>query len=192
MKKQESTIAVIGIGCRFPGSSNSPNDFWRFLCTKGNGVVPIPDDRWDANAYYHPDYTRAGKINVKWGGFLRDIDKFDAQFFKISAREAQRLDPQQRLLLETSCEALDDAGQNVAALFGKDVGVFIGISGHDYGDIGMTPSERVHITGHTITGGAASIAANRISYVFNFTGPSFAMDTGMIPSSVSLYLKSCS
>ncbi len=177
MSAKHDPIAIIGIGCRFPGGAASPEQFWEYLCRGGNGITEIPPDRWQADAYYHPDSTVAGKISVKWGGFVEDIDRFDARFFNISPREAVRMDPQQRMLLETSYEALEDAGQDVHSLAGRDVGVFVGISAHDYGDLEMGSSEHVHITGQTITGGANSIAANRISYVFDFRGPSWAVDT---------------
>lgn len=181
-------IAIIGMGCRFPGNANNVDEFWEKVLVVGKDAVgAVPKDRWDADALYHPDYTLAGKISVKTGGFIDDIDKFDPQFFGISPREALRVDPQQRILLETAYQAMEDAGMPLHEWAGKNVGVFVGISSHDYGDIAMHPSEHVHINGHTISGGAASIASNRISYVFDFRGPSFSVDTACSSSLIALH-----
>ncbi len=181
-------IAIIGLGCCFPGGSNSPDEFWDKVLSEGrDAVTEIPPDRWDVEAYYHPDYTIKGKISVKWGGFIDDVDKFDPHFFGISPMEAVRMDPQQRKLLEASYQAIEDAGLRLKDLKGRRVGVYIGLSAHDYGDIGMTPTEHPNITGKTISGGSASIAANRISYVFDFRGPSFTIDTACSSSLVALH-----
>src|SRR5687767_6617442 len=96
-------IAIIGIGCRFPGASDAAA-FWRLLHDGGDAVREVPADRWDSNAYYHPDAAMPGKMNTRWGGFLDNIDKFDAKFFRLSPREAIRMDPQQRLMLEVAWE----------------------------------------------------------------------------------------
>lgn len=177
-------IAIVGVGCRLPGQSNSPKEFWQMLMNKIDAVVDVPADRWDKDAMYHPDYTVPGKINVKQGGFIDEIDLFDAQFFGISPIEAVRVDPQQRILLENVYMAAEDAGVKVEDLWGSKTGVFIGISAHDYGDLQHAYSERTNLGAQSMQGGASSIASNRISYVFNLQGPSFSVDTAC---SSSLY-----
>src|SRR5262245_8114334 len=93
-------IAIIGIGCRFPGGANDPDSFWKLLCNGVDAVTEVPPDRWNIRKFYHPDPSKPGKTNSRWGGFVQDIDLFDAEFFCISAREAAFMDPQHRLLLE--------------------------------------------------------------------------------------------
>jgi len=126
-------------------------------------------------------------MNTRWGGFLEQIDGFDASFFAISPREAVQMDPQQRLLLEVTWEALEDAGQVRESLGGKAVGVFIGISTYDYGGIQLRSPLGI-VDGYLTTGSALSIAANRISYFFDFRGPSMAIDTACSSSLVAAHL----
>lgn len=175
--KKREPLAIIGIGLRFPGNVNTPEEFWNLLISKTDALGPIPQDRWNADALYAAEFRRAGKISVKRGGFIKDVDKFDAGFFGISPLEAQRMDPQQRMLLEVSYEAVQDAGLSLNDLDNTKAAVFVGISAHDYGDIQNTPVERVNIGAHTNVGSALCIAANRISYSYNLKGPSFAIDT---------------
>jgi acyl transferase domain-containing protein/aryl carrier-like protein len=181
-------IAIIGIGCRFPGGANSPEAFWELQRNGVDAITEVPADRWDSKAFYHPDSGRPGKINSRWGGFIERIDHFDARFFGISPREAARMDPQQRMLLEVAWEALEDGGQTLERLAGTAVGVFIGVSTMDYLEITRCVSDREFIDAHTNTGGAASITANRISYVFDFRGPSFAVDTACSSSLTAVHL----
>ncbi|MDB5502867.1 MAG: eryA [Tardiphaga sp.] len=170
-------IAIIGIGCRFPGGADSPETFWALLREGIDAVGEIPGDRWDVRTYYDPDPRKPGKMNTRWGGFLEQIDKFDALFFGISPREAALMDPQQRLLMELAWEALEHAGQPAARLAGSGTGVFVGISSHDYGDIQMGDRANGDYDHYLMTGSALSIAANRLSYFFDFQGPSLAVDT---------------
>ena len=156
MKKREP-LAIIGIGCRYPGDANTPEEFWRLIIGKKDALGPIPADRWDNDGLYAPEWRRAGKISVNRGGFIKDIDKFDAGFFGISPLEAQRMDPQQRMLLEVSYETVEDAGLSLNDLSGSRTAVFIGISAHDYGDLQNTPQERVNIGSHTNVGSALCI-----------------------------------
>ena len=127
-----------------------------------------------------------GKINTRWGGFLEQVDQFDPQFFGISPREAARMDPQQRLLLEVTWEALEDAGQVPDKIAGSRTGVFVGISNNDYGRTQFSDLSR--IDAYAGTGNALSIAANRISYLFDFRGPSIAIDTACSSSLVAVHL----
>ena len=103
-------IAVVGIGCRFPGDVSGPESFWNLLVEGRNAISRIPADRWDADAFYHPDPLTPGRMTTKWGGFVPDIAGFDAEFFGITPREAAAMDPQQRMLLEVAWEALENAG----------------------------------------------------------------------------------
>jgi acyl transferase domain-containing protein/NADPH:quinone reductase-like Zn-dependent oxidoreductase/surfactin synthase thioesterase subunit/ubiquinone/menaquinone biosynthesis C-methylase UbiE len=187
-KKSRKPIAIIGMGCRFPGEANSPEELWKLICDKTDALGPIPEDRWDTEGLFSPEWRRAGKISVKRGGFIKDVDKFDASFFGISPLEAKRMDPQQRMLLEVSYETVQDAGLNLKDLEESKTAVFIGISAHDYGDLQNTPQERVNIGSHTNVGSALCINANRISYSFNLKGPSFAIDTACSSSLNSIHL----
>ncbi|MCI0454467.1 MAG: type I polyketide synthase [Candidatus Dadabacteria bacterium] len=181
-------IAIIGIGCRFPGGANCPQDFWKMLSLGVNAISPVPPDRWQIRSFYDPDPAKPGKSYVRFGGFIKDIDQFDAGFFGISPREASRMDPQQRLLLEVAYEALEDAGLQPEGLAGSNTGVFVGISTCDYGGIQTSATERRSIDAYTNLGLAMCIAANRISYLFDFHGPSFAVDTACSSSLVAVHL----
>lgn len=178
-------IAIIGIGCRFPGGVNSPNSFWQLLRDGVDAITEVPASRWDVSQFYDPDPTRPNKTNTRWGGFLEAIDCFDPQFFGIAPREAVTMDPQQRLLLEVTWEALEDAGQVPEHLRGSRTGVFIGIGTHDYSiRLWQHPVNDPYAT----TGTGNCIAANRISYVFDLKGPSLAVDTACSSSLVAVHL----
>ena len=178
-------IAIVGIGCRFPGAVSSPNDFWELLKTGTDAITEVPTERWSVEQFYHPDLSQPGKTNTRWGGFLEAIDQFDPQFFGIAPREAITMDPQQRLLLEVAWEALEDAGQIPERLRGSQTGVFIGIGTHDYSiRLWQHPVSDPYAT----TGTGNCIAANRISYLFDFKGPSLAVDTACSSSLVALHL----
>src|SRR3954466_13819095 len=170
-------IAIIGIGCRFPGGVNDAESFWKLLVERRDAVSDVPADRWNVERYYGPEPAIPGRTFVKRGGFLDQIDKFDPQFFGISPREAPYVDPQHRLLLETSWEAIEHAGLVLDLEKGSDIAVFVGISHNEYQGIQSTAFDHFGIAPHTATGSAHSIAANRISYCLNLRGPSIAMDT---------------
>ena len=181
---QLEPIAIIGIGCRFPGANN-PQAFWSMIRDGVDGVSEIPQSRWDADSYYDRDKTKPGKANTRWGGFLEDIDRFDPQFFGIAPKEAVTMDPQQRLLLEVAWETLEDAGQIPQDLRGSRTGVFVGIGTHDYSIMmWQQPVSEPYAT----TGTGNCIAANRISYIFDFKGPSLAVDTACSSSLVAVHL----
>src|SRR5205085_3969236 len=120
---EREPIAIIGMGCRFPGGS-SPEAFWQLLKDGRDAISEVPADRWDIDAFYDPDPAAPGKMNTRWGAFLDQVDRFDSGFFGIAPREALRMDPQQRLLLEVAWEALEDAGQPVEQLAGSQSGIF--------------------------------------------------------------------
>jgi acyl transferase domain-containing protein/NADPH:quinone reductase-like Zn-dependent oxidoreductase/SAM-dependent methyltransferase/acyl carrier protein len=170
-------IAIIGIGCRFPGGVNDTDSFWKLLVEGREAVSDVPPDRWNVERFYDAEPGLVGKSIAKRGGFVDGIDQFDPQFFGISPREAPYIDPQQRLLLETAWEAIEDAGLVLDFEKGTDIGVFVGVSHNDYQGIQHTATDRAGISAHTPTGSAHSIAANRISYCLNLRGPSIAMDT---------------
>lgn len=177
-------IAIVGIGCRFPGAKN-PASFWRLLQEGIDAIAEVPKSRWDVDRYYDPDPTKPNKTNTRWGGFLESIDEFDPQFFGISPREAVTMDPQHRLLLEVAWEALEDGGHIPQKLAGTQTGVFIGIGTHDYAiHLWQEPLNDPYAT----TGTGNCIAANRISYTFNLKGPSLAVDTACSSSLVAVHL----
>ncbi len=181
----DEPIAIIGIGCRFPGA-DGPVAFWRLLSDGVDAISEVPPDRWDADAFYDPDPSVPGTSVTRRAGFVPEIDKFDFQFFGIAPRESAQMDPQQRLLLEVAWEALEDAGQVPERLAGSDTGVFVGISTTDYADLRADHLEL--IDGYTATGNAFSIAANRLSYFYDFRGPSMAIDTACSSSLVGVHL----
>jgi acyl transferase domain-containing protein/thioesterase domain-containing protein/acyl carrier protein len=170
-------LAIIGIGCRFPGGADSPEAFWKMLCAGTDAISEIPPDRWNIAAYYDPVPGRAGKSISKWGGFIGNMDRFDPGFFGISAREANCIDPQQRLLLEATWEAFEDGGQTLEKIRGSRTGVFTGISTTDYATLQNAAGGRNEADVYSATGSTFSIAANRISYCFDLRGPSMAIDT---------------
>ena len=177
MNSRNFDIAIVGIGCRFPGGADTPQAFWDLLEKGFDAITEYPASRSAFREAYDPDPKKPGRTYLRRGGFLEGIDLFDAQFFGISPREALHIDPQQRLLLELVQEACEDAGIPPPSLAGTRTGVFIGISTHDYGDIHFYPQNRADIDMHTNSGIATSIAANRISYLYDLRGPSLAIDT---------------
>jgi len=182
---QSEPIAVIAIGCRFPGAEDH-EQFRQMLLSGKHAITEIPPDRWDVDACYDADPQVPGKTYSRWGGFLERVDEFDAAFFGISPREARHMDPRQRILLETAWEALANAGLPPESLSGSNTGVFIGHMIGDYYSL-----ETAHTSGidsYVGTGNLDSILANRLSYVLNLQGPSLAVDTACSSSLVALYL----
>lgn len=178
-------IAIVGIGCRFPGGADSPERFWDLLVNGIDAIGEFPEGRFDIDAYYDPTPTTPGKIVTRQGGFLRDIDRFDAQFFGISPREAALMDPQQRLLLETAWEALEDAGVAQESLAGSYSGVYVGIWLNDY-EAQLYDSDDVEL--YSTTGGGRYPAAGRLSFALDLRGPSLTVDTACSSSLVAVHL----
>jgi myxalamid-type polyketide synthase MxaB len=178
-------IAVIGIGCRFPGAAG-PEQFWQLLLEGRDAITEIPADRWAVDAYYDANPQTPGKSYSRWGGFLDRIDEFDPAFFGISPREAQHMDPRQRILLETAWEALANAAQAPERLSGSNTGVFIGHMVGDY--YSLEAGNVASIDSYASTGNLDSILANRLSYILNLEGPSLAVDTACSSSMVALHL----
>lgn len=183
-KESNEDIAIIGMACRFPGADNIA-DFWHNLRNGLDSISTVPNNRWNADDFYNPEAGKPGFINNKLGGFLSDIDTFDAAFFGISPTEAETMDPQQRLLLECSWHSFEDAGITLHELNGSRTGVFVGISTNDYQELQL--SNRFQLNPYTGPGKAYSIAANRLSYFYNLTGPSLAIDTACSSSLVAVH-----
>lgn len=181
-------IAITGIGLRLPPNCSTPEEFWNFLLGKGDAISEVPADRWDWRRFYDQDRNRPGKTYVKRAGFLRrDLRAFDPMVFGISPREARGLDPQQRILLEAAWEAFEDAGVAIEALEGSPTGVFIGGFCLDHLLQTTHPANR-HLAGsHSATSASMTILANRLSYTFNLSGPSYTLDTACSSSLVALH-----
>lgn len=182
-------VAIIGIGCRFPGANN-PEAFWQLLQNGVDAISEVPPDRWDVDAFYDPKPATPGKMNTRWGGFLEQVDRFDPSFFGISADEARQIDPQQRLVLEVAWEAIENAGILPEKLAGSMTGVFIGLGNYDYHRLIFKDS--LSLGTYSATGAFSSIAANRLSYVLQLQGPSLVIDTACSSSLVALHLASSS
>jgi acyl transferase domain-containing protein/NADPH:quinone reductase-like Zn-dependent oxidoreductase/SAM-dependent methyltransferase/acyl carrier protein len=185
---EKDAIAIIGVGCRFPGSVNDTDGLWELLVKGREAVKEVPTDRWNVERFYDSEPGLAGKSIAMRGGFLDGIDQFDPQFFGISPREAPYVDPQHRLLLETAWESIENAGLVLDFERGSDLAVFVGISHNDYQGIQGTSWDHSGITAHSPTGSAHSIAANRISYCLNLRGPSLAVDTACSSSLAAVHL----
>ena len=167
-------IAVVGMACRFPGSANSPQTFWDVIKNKIDCITPIPANRWESRTLQGLSQTADTQF-AQVGGFIDNIDRFDATFFGISPREAIDIDPQQRMLLELSWQCMEDAAIAPEELEKLQTGVFVGIINHDYERLVL--AERSEINAYSGLGRSTSIAANRISYCYNFSGPSITIDT---------------
>jgi thioester reductase-like protein len=181
---QTDAIAIIGMGCRFPGA-DSPEAFWQVLSNGVDAISEIPGDRWNVEEFYDPEPGKQGKMSTRWGGFLEQVDRFDAEFFGISPREAERMDPQQRLTLEVAWEALENAGIVPQELADSLTGVFLGIGNYDYCRI--LSQDREQACAYDGTGNALAINANRLSYLLNLRGPSLVIDTACSSSLVALH-----
>ena len=184
-RADSNAIAIIGIAFRFPGDLQDESSFWEALKQKCDLVTQVPADRWDAVGLQHKKRSEPGRSITFSAGVLSRIDEFDAGFFGISPREAAWLDPQQRLLLELAWESMENAGVRPSSLAGSDCAVYAGISSLDYGTRGL--DDLASMSSHSMTGNTLSIAANRLSYVFDLHGPSLAIDTACSSSLVALH-----
>ncbi|MGO9549717.1 type I polyketide synthase [Mycobacterium sp.] len=182
-------LAIVGIGCHFPGGALTPESYWNLLCSETDATCIVPETRWNAAKYYDPNPAKVGKMVTRRGGFLSEIDQFDPQFFGISPREANVIDPQQRLLLRTTWEALEDGGISADSLAGTEVGVFVGGFTLDYQLLqNQGRTSRYNFKTHSATGMMMTMLANRISFAFDFRGPSMTIDTACSSSLVAVHL----
>ncbi|UED87322.1 non-ribosomal peptide synthetase/type I polyketide synthase [Streptomyces profundus] len=180
--------AVIGIGCRFPGGANDHRSYWRNLLAGRDCLTPTPRSRYDVRTLGSTDKDKPGRLVGGRGGYIDGFDEFDPAFFGISPREAAQLDPQQRKLLEVAWEALEDAGQRPGSLAGTDVGVFVGAFTLDYKILQFAGLDFETLAAHTATGTMMTMVSNRISYCFDFRGPSVSLDTACSSSLVAVHL----
>ena len=186
-RAKNEPVAIVGMGCRLPGNVQNPEDFWQLLENGVDAIGEVPQDRWDINAYYEANLNTPGKIYTRYGGFVPNLYDFDAQFFRLSPREAISLDPQQRLLLEVSWEALENGAIAPDRLLDSSTGVFIGICGNDYWHHLLSRDVK-QIDAYTATGNCHSMAAGRLSYILGLTGPSLAVNTACSSSLVAVHL----
>ena len=183
---QHEAIAIIGTGLRFPGGVVDEASFWELLSSGRDAITEIPRGRWDWRSYFDANSDAAGAMCTQHGGFLSDVDRFDASFFGISPREAAAMDPQHRLILEVAWEALENAGYSAADLRGSATGVFLGIGNSDYGRHVFTDLE--YIDAYTGSGNSPAMVAGRLSYVLGLHGPSLALDTSCSSSLVAVHI----
>lgn len=184
---QHEPIAIIGVGCRFPGGANDREGLWNLLVDGTDAVTEVPLDRWDVSKIFDPDPDAIGKTYTKWGAFLDGIDQFDPAFFGITPREAANLDPQQRLLLEMSWRALEDAGIPPSSIANTRAGVYVGITAHDYVQL-LARHVGEGGDAYALSGTAHSIAGGRISYFLGAQGPNISVDTACSSSMVAIHL----
>lgn len=172
---RKNDIAVIGMASRFPGASDY-QELWKILEAGKSAIQEVPGSRWDWQAFWGNPKTEINKSNSKWGGFLENVESFDADFFGLAAKEVERMDPQQRMMLELTWSCFEDAALPPSLLSGKKVGVFLGVFNFDYKEL-QEKSNDLSIDAHHSTGTASAIIPNRVSYYFNFKGPSIPIDT---------------
>lgn len=179
-------IAVVGVGCRFPGANNV-DEYWQLLLDETDAISEVPGDRWDIDEYYSAEPQARGKMITRFGGFLDDVQRFDHEFFGISKREAISMDPQQRILLEVAWHALEHAGIDPGRLRDSDTGVFVGVCNSDF-FIRQSSNDVAELDMYVSTGTAHSVASGRLSYALGLQGPAVSVDTACSSSLVAVHL----
>ncbi|HEY4997198.1 MAG TPA: beta-ketoacyl synthase N-terminal-like domain-containing protein, partial [Solirubrobacteraceae bacterium] len=182
----DEPIAIVGMGCRFPGGVTDPESFWHLLDQGIDAISEVPPERWDIDAWYDPDPDALGKMTSRWGGFLEDLDQFEPTFFGLSPREAPSVDPQERLLLETTWEALERAGLRPESLMGSTTGVYMGLSGTEYQAVAL--ADVASRDPYAILGTTHSSMVGRLSYWLGLKGPNLPVDTACSSSLVAVHL----
>ncbi|GGC78298.1 type I polyketide synthase [Chelatococcus reniformis] len=180
-------VAIVGMGCRFPGGADTPELYWEKIRAGADCVVETPPDRWDTKALFDPDPDAPGKLTSRHGGFLARVDAFDPEMFGISRREAQNMDPQQRLLLEVAWEALENACIPASDLYGANAGIFVGVSGFDYFQL-LRRGDSSAFDAYAASGVAHSIASGRLAYVLGTRGPALSIDTACSSSLMAAHV----
>ncbi|MDF2235865.1 thioester reductase domain-containing protein [Albimonas sp. CAU 1670] len=192
MDQSGDCISIVGMGCLFPGGADSPERLWSNLLGRVDSIAEIPDERWAARSFHHPQRSRPLHTYSRWAGLVDGFDRFDAGFFGLSDAEAECMDPQHRMLLRVAWEALEDAGHAPrparADPGAPRVGVFVGLSTRDYADGMISRADLMPASPFTAVGGSASMASNRISHALNLAGPSLTVDTACSSSLVALHL----
>ncbi|MEP1205831.1 MAG: SDR family NAD(P)-dependent oxidoreductase [Rhizobiaceae bacterium] len=181
-------IAVVGMGCRYPGGVRTPDDFWELLSSGRDILRDIPSERWDVDAHYDPEMTVPGKMYVRQGYYLDDIDQFDPQFFGLSPREAESLDPQQRMVMEVSWETLEHAGIAPSKLQGGKTGVFVGQYWDDYSSQRIYSTDNREIDRYAQLSALRGLTAGRICHILDSHGPAIQLDTACSSSSLAVHL----
>lgn len=185
-RASQEPIAIVGIGCRFPGGANTPDAYWRMLQNATDAIVEVPPSRWDVEAFYDANPDAAGKMYTRFGGFLGDVDGFDAQFFGVSPLDAMNMDPQQRLLLEVAWEAFENAGHVPGAV--PRTGVYVGSFMDDYLQLDFAAATPKQIDAYNTLGLLRALAAGRLSYVLDLHGPAMQLDTACSSSLLAAHL----
>ncbi|GAA0223448.1 SDR family NAD(P)-dependent oxidoreductase [Cryptosporangium japonicum] len=181
-------LAIVGIGCRFPGGVHGPGEFWDLLMSGVDTVGDVPVDRWRTERFYDPDPETPGRMSVRQAAFLTEpIDRLDAGFFDLTPREAAIVDPQQRLLLEVTWEAMEDAGIPPSALAGRAVGTFIGNAMVDSTHLQVSEPNLEMIGVHTATGASLTLLSARLAHAFDWRGPCLSIDTACSSSLVAFH-----
>ncbi|WP_438426441.1 SDR family NAD(P)-dependent oxidoreductase [Aquimarina macrocephali] len=180
----DQPIAIVGMSGVMPGSKDL-EEFWENLENEKNLVSVIPEDRWNWEDYNGDPFKEKNKTNSKWGGFMKDVDKFDPLFFGISPREAEMMDPQQRIFLETVWKAIEDSGHKVSDLSGTKTGLFVGVATRDYAD--SLVDNQIPLDGYTASGNSHSVLVNRVSFLLNLRGPSAPLDTACSSSLIAIH-----
>lgn len=186
--KKFEPIAIIGMGLRFPGHVQNAQQYWELLSKGVDAISDIPESRFDAKSLYDPNPDTPGKMVVKQGGFLDQIDQFDGSFFDLSYAEIESMDPQQRILLEVTHEAFENAGIPVHTLYGSNTGVFVGVTNNDYQKRHFRSGDLTLINPYSYTGSAICSNSGRISYLLGLQGPSVSLDTACSSSLVATHL----